>query len=120
MNKLFKHTKKLVLLAMTVVMMVSTAMVVIAAESNKAPDPKNLTILTVGTQNVDKDGNLIPTPIEERLISTPLERLKETQNVIGLAAGAEKIEAIRAVLRGGYLDVLITDETTANLLLKDE
>ena len=41
-------------------------------------------------------------------------------NVIGLAAGADKIEAIRAVLRGGYLDILITDEPTANLLLKDE
>ena len=41
-------------------------------------------------------------------------------NVIGLASGTEKIEAIRAVLRGGYLDILITDETTANLLLKDE
>lgn len=40
-------------------------------------------------------------------------------NVVGLAAGADKIEAIRAVLRGGYLDILITDEMTANLLLKD-
>ena len=69
---------------------------------------------------IDKDGCLIHTPIEERLISTPLEKLRETSNVIGLAAGPEKIEAIRAVLRGGYLDILITDETTANLLLKDD
>ena len=69
---------------------------------------------------IDKDGSLIHTPIEDRLISAPLDKLKETKNVIGLAAGQEKIEAIRAVLRGGYLDILITDETTANLLLKDE
>ena len=69
---------------------------------------------------LDQDGNLIHTPIEERLISTPLDRLREMHNVIGLAAGVEKVEAIRAVLRGGYLDILITDETTANLLLKDE
>ena len=69
---------------------------------------------------IDKDGNLIPTPIEDRLISTPLDKLKAMPNVIGLAAGHEKIEAIRAVLRGGYLDILITDETTANLLLKDD
>ena len=69
---------------------------------------------------VDKDGNLIHTPIEDRLISTPLDKLRQMHNVIGLAAGQEKIEAIRAVLRGGYLDILITDETTANLLLKDE
>ena len=69
---------------------------------------------------LDKDGNLVHTPIEDRLISTPLEQLKQMPNVIGLAAGADKIEAIRAVLRGGYLDILITDEATANLLLKDE
>ena len=29
------------------------------------------------------------------------------------------IEAIRAALSGGYLDILITDEPTAALLLKD-
>ena len=69
---------------------------------------------------LDKNGELIPTPIEDRLISTSLERLKTMNNVIGLAAGKEKIEAIRAVLRGGYLDILITDEPTANLLLRDE
>jgi len=69
---------------------------------------------------IDKDGHLIHTPIEDRLISTPLSQLKATSNVIGLAAGQEKIEAIRAVLRGGYLDILITDEATANLLLKDD
>ena len=68
---------------------------------------------------LDRDGQLIPSPIEDRLISTPLERLREMPNVVGLAAGADKIEAIRAVLRGGYLDILITDEGTANLLLKD-
>ena len=68
---------------------------------------------------LDKDGSLIPSPIEDRLISAPLERLRQMPNVIGLAAGKEKIEAIRAVLRGGYLDILITDEPTAALLLKD-
>ncbi len=41
-------------------------------------------------------------------------------NVVGLAAGTQKAEAIRAVLRGGYLDVLITDEPTGSLLLKGE
>ncbi|MBQ2992237.1 MAG: sugar-binding transcriptional regulator [Clostridia bacterium] len=69
---------------------------------------------------LDKNGELIHTPIEDRLISTSLDRLKAMKNVIGLAAGREKIEAIRAVLRGGYLDILITDEPTANLLLRDD
>ena len=66
------------------------------------------------------DGQLIPTPIEDRLIATPLSGLKAMPNVVGLAAGSQKVEAIRAVLRGGYLDVLITDEATANLLLREQ
>ena len=69
---------------------------------------------------VDENGELIPSDIEDRLISTPLEKLRAMDNVVGLAAGAQKVEAIRAVLRGGYLDVLITDEPTAALLLKGE
>lgn len=69
---------------------------------------------------LDRDGQLIHTPIEDRLISTSLDQLKQMPNVIGLAAGANKVDAIRAVLRGGYLDILITDEPTANLLLKDD
>ena len=69
---------------------------------------------------VDENGKLIPSDIEDRLISTPLEKLRAMDNVVGLAAGAQKVEAIRAVLRGGYLDVLITDEPTAALLLKGE
>ena len=69
---------------------------------------------------VDEYGALIPSDIEDRLISTPLEQLRSMDNVIGLAAGTQKAEAIRAVLRGGYLDVLITDEPTASLLLKGE
>ena len=68
----------------------------------------------------DRDGHLLQTPIEDRLISTPLDRLKAMRNVIGLAAGAQKVEAIRAALLGGFLDVLVTDEATATLLLKDE
>ena len=69
---------------------------------------------------VNENGELIPSDIEERLISTPLEQLRAMDNVVGLAAGAQKAEAIRAILRGGYLDVLITDEPTAALLLKGE
>ena len=68
----------------------------------------------------DREGRLLQTPIEDRLISTPLSRLKTLRNVVGLAAGAQKADAIRAALLGGYLDVLVTDEATASLLLKDE
>lgn len=66
---------------------------------------------------IDKDGAVIDTPLEQRLISTPLSTLKTLQNVIGVAAGDSKVDAIRAALHGGYLDVLITDDRTASQLL---
>lgn len=69
---------------------------------------------------IDRDGKLIETPLEERLISTSLNKLKALQNVIGVAAGDVKVNAIRAALRGGYLDVLITDDNTASRLLSKE
>ncbi len=69
---------------------------------------------------IDRDGNLIETPLEARLISTSLNKLKALQNVIGVAAGDVKVNAIRAALKGGYLDVLISDDSTAEKLLAEE
>lgn len=66
---------------------------------------------------IDKDGNLVETNIEERLITTSLPTLRSLENVIGVAAGDEKVEAINAVLKGSYIDILITDESTALKLL---
>ncbi|MDF2631722.1 MAG: sugar-binding protein [Caproiciproducens sp.] len=72
------------------------------------------------SQFIDKDGNKVDNDLHDRLISTPLDSLRDFQNVIGVAAGDEKISAINAVLKGGYLNVLITDENTANKLLEIE
>lgn len=66
---------------------------------------------------VDRDGNLIQSPIEDRLIATSMDKLKQLHNVIGVAAGAVKADAIRSVLRGQILDVLITDIETAEAVL---
>lgn len=98
----------------------------------------NATLLTNGTLNhsdvlllsmqgavgdmlchfIDKDGNVIQSSLERRLMSTPLEQLKELNNSIGVAGGSTKSEAILAALKGNYLDVLITDETTATNVLR--
>ncbi len=69
---------------------------------------------------IDKDGHPIASGVEDRLISTDLSLLQSLDNVIGVAAGSDKVEAIRAVLRNKYLDVLITDETTALQLIDTE
>lgn len=98
----------------------------------------NATLLTNGTLNhsdvlllsmqgavgdmlchfIDKDGNVIQSSLERKLMSTPLEQLKEMNNSIGVAGGSTKSEAILAALKGNYLDVLITDETTATNVLR--
>lgn len=69
---------------------------------------------------IDKDGNLVDTEIHSRLISTPLSTIKELKNVIGVAAGNDKVTAIKAALSASYLDVLITDESTAQKLIDFE
>lgn len=66
---------------------------------------------------MDKDGNLIQTEIEDRVISTDLDKLRQLKNVVGVAGGKDKVTALKAVLNGGYLNVLITDSDTAAELL---
>ncbi len=66
---------------------------------------------------MDKDGALIKTEIEDRVISTDLDKLRQLKNVVGVAGGKDKVTAIKAVLNGGYLNVLITDSDTAAELL---
>ncbi|MDP6382195.1 MAG: sugar-binding domain-containing protein [SAR324 cluster bacterium] len=53
----------------------------------------------------------------QRLISIRLNKLCKIKHVVGVAGGADKIEAIRAALKGGYIHSLITDEKTAWALL---
>lgn len=68
---------------------------------------------------LDKDGNLVPNNFEDCLIGISLEMLKTLPNVVGVAAGDSKVQAIKAVLKGRYLDVLITDVSTAKKILED-
>lgn len=66
---------------------------------------------------IDENGELVDNNLEDRIISTPLEKLKELNNVIAVAGGQNKVQAIKAALKGNYIDILITDERTARSLL---
>ncbi|MBI9104566.1 MAG: hypothetical protein JEY99_19275 [Spirochaetales bacterium] len=70
------------------------------------------------SQFIDVNGNLIKTDFHDRLITTPLERLKDYQNTIAVSGGEDKFEAITAALRGNYINILITDEITAQRLIE--
>ena len=65
----------------------------------------------------DKHGKSVKTTLQERLIGIDLDQLKKIDNVVAIAGGKNKIEAICGALRGGYIDVLITDIFTAKALV---
>ena len=66
---------------------------------------------------LDINGNQIDSPVEKRLISTSLRMLSEQDNVVGVAAGPNKIDAIIGALNGHFLNILITDRDTAEAIL---
>lgn len=70
----------------------------------------------VCTHFYDKDGNEVEAPFRNRIISIALKDYKNIPLRVGVAGGAEKAEAIRAALVGGYVNALITDVETAKLL----
>jgi lsr operon transcriptional repressor len=67
---------------------------------------------------VNKEGQIIDCNIYDRLISTGPEKLKGFPNVIAVAGGVEKAEAIDAALKTGCINILITDEDTAKAILE--
>ncbi len=70
------------------------------------------------SQFYDKDGKIIESEIHNKLVSVTLDSLRDSQETIGVAGGKEKLQAIYSALVGGYLNILITDEDTAQGLLE--
>jgi DNA-binding transcriptional regulator LsrR (DeoR family) len=65
----------------------------------------------------DAQGRPISFPGSERLVAIRLEDLRRVPATIGCAVGPEKVPAIRAAARAGYINTLVTDSTTASLLV---
>jgi DNA-binding transcriptional regulator LsrR (DeoR family) len=64
----------------------------------------------------DEGGRMIDDAFNERVVSPPIPRGGRAQ-VIAVAMGREKVRGIHGAMRGGIIDGLITDETTAKSLL---
>jgi DNA-binding transcriptional regulator LsrR (DeoR family) len=65
----------------------------------------------------DGSGAPVPFPGSERLVAMELADLREIPHAIGLAVGAAKIDGITVAARTGYINELVTDVATAQLLL---
>jgi len=66
----------------------------------------------------DEAGDPVAGRLDERVIGIRLDELKAVGRCIAVAGGARKAAAIRAALRGGWVNTLITDLATAEALLR--
>lgn len=65
----------------------------------------------------DKDGGVCNESLNERTLGVNLNDLRAKEYSILVAGGPNKIEGIHGALKGGYANVLITDQFTAQFLL---
>ena len=73
----------------------------------------------ISLQFFNAEGDL--TPFQEfnnRVASLSMERLKKVRNRVAIASGAEKAEAVKGAMKGGFLNILITDVACVENLLK--
>ncbi|MDY6873297.1 MAG: sugar-binding transcriptional regulator [Chloroflexota bacterium] len=70
-------------------------------------------------QYFDENGNPVSTFLDERVIGLNLADLKRTPWSVVVAGGEEKHHVVRAALKGGFFNALVTDIETAKYLLSD-
>ena len=66
---------------------------------------------------IDADGRPVASPLDEITIGVTLDQLRQVGRRWAIAGGKRKREAVRGALRGGWVDVLVTDVDTARFLV---
>ena len=74
----------------------------------------------VNLRFIDADGKPVLSELDELVIGVTLTQLRAATRRIGVAGGASKYVAIRAALRGGWINILVTDVRTAERLVADD
>lgn len=67
----------------------------------------------------DKGGRLVESGLEKRVISMDLNQLSKVNRAIGVAGGSRKYAGILGALTGHWINILITDRTTAEKLVRE-
>jgi DNA-binding transcriptional regulator LsrR (DeoR family) len=68
----------------------------------------------------DADGKAVRSKLDQRLIGITPAELMQVPRRVGVAGGDRKFSAIRAALRGKWINVLITDLALAQRLVADD
>lgn len=67
----------------------------------------------------DGEGAPVTSSFNDRVMGIDLGAFRAIPRRIAVAGGPDKVEAVRAALRGGWINVLVTDAATARGLLVD-
>jgi DNA-binding transcriptional regulator LsrR (DeoR family) len=67
---------------------------------------------------LDAEGNPVTTALTDRLVGINAEQLRAIPDVIAIAYGSRKADAVRAALRGGFVTSLVTHTGLASRLLE--
>jgi DNA-binding transcriptional regulator LsrR (DeoR family) len=67
---------------------------------------------------IDCDGNPVTTPLTDRLLGINAEQLHAVPDVIAVAYGTAKVDAVHAGIRGGFITSLVTHTAMASELLQ--
>ena len=65
----------------------------------------------------DENGEEIDCTWNQRTIGIPLKEIRHVPNVVVAASGKQKAQAITCAIKNGLVDTLITDGSTASVVL---
>ena len=75
-------------------------------------------VANICSSYIDKEGKVIPSHVENKILGQSINDIAHMRKV-GVAIGPEKTEAIKAVLKGAFLDTFITSLDTAIHVLEN-
>lgn len=71
----------------------------------------------VNQRLLDVEGRPLQTPLDDLVVGSTLAQVRAARRRVVVAGGPDKVSAIATALRGGWVDVLLTDVETAVALL---
>ncbi len=75
---------------------------------------------SIAGRMISATGEQVMGPLEERTIGVDLDLMRKIPERMAVAGGMDKVQAILAALRGGFVTVLVTDADTARAILTSE
>jgi DNA-binding transcriptional regulator LsrR (DeoR family) len=79
---------------------------------------KNKVVGDINLRFINESGKNIKTNLDKRIMGIDLDLLKKVPRRIAVAGGDQKHKAIKASIKGGFINTLITDSQTASYLIK--